>query len=259
MEKSLDKGGTDGKVSPMDGALSLQNVCVDHGDRRLVRDFSLELRPEELRVLMGPNGAGKSSLLKALAGHPDYAISSGSVLLDGFSVAAASPEERARRGLFLAFQSPVALPGISLAQLLRAARQERLLPGKSLDIMAFYGELHGALDALGMDRSWSTRSTNDGFSGGEQKRCELLQILLLKPRYLLLDEIDSGLDVDALRLVVQTLRSLQQEGAGILLVTHYQRLLESLSPDGVHLLQDGSLLRSGGMELARELDVKGFQ
>ncbi|MDR2664249.1 MAG: Fe-S cluster assembly ATPase SufC [Puniceicoccales bacterium] len=242
----------------MAATLALRNLSLCHGERVLVKDISLDLAGGEVRVLMGPNGAGKSSLLKAIAGHPDYRPSAGQILLDGVDIKELPPEERSRRGIFLAFQHPVDLPGVSIGQLLKSARQARLGPDETLDVVAFYRELYGALESLSVDRSWANRSANDGFSGGERKRCELLQILLLKPFFILLDEIDSGLDVDGTALVANVLCRLREAGTGILLVTHSRRLLDALTPDGVSVLRDGRLVRSGGAELAAEVERDGF-
>jgi Fe-S cluster assembly ATP-binding protein len=238
--------------------LAIDGLTVVQGGQCRVENFSTTLPAGHVHALLGPNGAGKSSLLRALAGHPDYAVVSGSARCDGESLLELSAELRARQGLFLAFQSPVELPGVTIAQLLRAARQVRLGEGEVLDVLAFHGELLAALDRLSMDHAWANRGTNEGCSGGEKKRCELLQILLLKPRYVLLDEIDSGLDRDALRLVAGVLDELRREGTGILLVTHQKSLLDLLNPDRVLLLRDGKLVRSGGRELLRDWEMGGF-
>jgi Fe-S cluster assembly ATP-binding protein len=236
----------------------LKNIAVEFSNKQFIRNVSISLHPGELHILAGPNGSGKSSLLKALAGHPDYMLCDGDISLDGIALREMLPEERSHCGLFLAFQSPIALPGVTIAQLLRTAREERMTSGKPIDVMAFYSELYAALDLLGMERSWASRSANDGFSGGEAKRCELLQILLLRPKYLRLDEIDSGLDIDAINVVIKILQRLRNDGIGILLVTHRQSLFKQLNPDKIHVLRDGQLLCSGGDELADTLLAKGF-
>jgi Fe-S cluster assembly ATP-binding protein len=184
---------------------------------------------------------------------------SGTATLDGESLLELPPEIIARKGLFLAFQMPVALPGVTIPQLLRSALQTRQEKGKLFDHMQFHDDLETAMGLMGMDSSWATRHVNDGFSGGERKRCEMLQALMLRPKYVLLDEIDSGLDVDAMGVMVDAIRLLQQRGAGVLVVTHHSRWLEALNPDGVHLLADGIIHRSGGMELARAIEAEGFQ
>jgi Fe-S cluster assembly ATP-binding protein len=241
----------------MGDSLSCEGLAVSSGGRTLVEGVSLAVHPGTVVALLGPNGAGKSSLLKAFAGHPDYPITAGFLRLGDAVANDFIPEDRARRGLFLAFQHPVDLPGVTVAQMLRRARQAQL--GSDFDVMAFQKELYAALDALGMGKEWLNRGVNEGFSGGERKRCELLQILSLKPRHVLLDEIDSGLDVDTLELLISTLDGLRRRGTGILLVTHYQRLLERLIPDAVHVLIGGRLVRSGTAELAREVCLGGFQ
>jgi Fe-S cluster assembly ATP-binding protein len=240
------------------GTLAVESLTVRCGDRTLVRDFSLKIGAGELHGLLGPNGAGKSSLLKTLAGHPDYIPVSGDCFLDGQPLEALGPDERARRGLFLAFQSPVELPGVSIGQLLRTARQMRLPPGEPLDVLAFYEELYALLEELGLDRNWATRGANEGFSGGEKKRCELLQLLMLRPLVALLDEIDSGLDVDAMGWVARIIQKLRRGGTAIVLVTHHPRFLFPLDPDRVHVMEGGKLVRSGDRELARAVDARGF-
>jgi Fe-S cluster assembly ATP-binding protein len=241
------------------GVLSLQNLSLRQGENILIENVSFDIDGGGLHVLMGPNGAGKSSLLKAIAGHPDYRPFAGQILLNNVPINNFLPEERSRRGIFLAFQNPIDLPGVSVAQLLKSARQARLPPGEVFDVISFYNEFYEALGSLSMDRSWANRSVNEGFSGGERKRCELLQILLLKPAFILLDEIDSGLDVDALGLVGKTLRRLREAGTGILLVTHSRKLLDFLAPDSVLILHGGRLTGSGGPELAIEVERRGFQ
>lgn len=240
-------------------ALDIQSISVRLGERMLLRDFSLCVPAGEIHVLMGPNGEGKSSLAKALVGHPDYVIDSGKVRLDGTEIQGKLPDEIARLGLFLGFQAPMELPGVSVLQLLRSALQARLPEGKLLDHAAFYRDLYAAMTTLKIDRSWANRGVNEGFSGGEKKRCEMLQMLMLKPRYVILDEIDSGLDVDAIQLVGRAIQEASMQGAGILLITHYQKLLEQLQPKAIHILSGGKIVRSGGMDLARELDESGFE
>ncbi|MDR2667886.1 MAG: Fe-S cluster assembly ATPase SufC [Puniceicoccales bacterium] len=241
----------------MGNSLSLIDVSVAGGGKTILDAIDLELRGGQLVALMGPNGAGKSSLLKAISGHPDCCATSGKILLNGEEIGSCTPEERSRRGIFLAFQNPVELPGVTVAQLLKSARQMRLQKDENFDVLGFYDELHGALDGMGMDRSWANRCVNEGFSGGEKKRCELLQIIMLKPAFILLDEIDSGLDVDGIRLVADVLTDLIARGTGILLVTHQGKLLESLHVDNVAVLEKGKISRCGGLELAREIERSG--
>lgn len=240
---------------------SCHGVRVSVGGREVVRGVDLEVRPGERHVLMGPNGSGKSSLAAALAGHPLYRLE-GEVRLDGERIDGLSPEERARRGLFLGFQHPVAVPGVPVASFLRAAVAARR--GRAdLPVREFRSELLAACDALGIPREVAGRSLNDGFSGGEKKRLEVLQLRLLAPRFAVLDEVDSGLDIDALRVVARGIEDAMARGGaspmGLLLVTHYQRILDSIRPDRVHVFVDGRIVRSGGPELARELEAHGYE
>jgi Fe-S cluster assembly ATP-binding protein len=209
---------------------------------------------------MGPNGTGKSTLAKAIAGHPDYTITSGDVLLDGQSVLAMESDERARAGVFLAFQYPSEIPGVSIANFIRAALQARLADGEELDATAYYKRLYAKMDALKIDRKFTSRSVNDGFSGGEKKRCEILQMAMLEPKFSLMDETDSGLDIDALRIVSDGVNALRAAAnpPGILLITHYQRLLDHIVPHHVHVMWDGRIVKSGDKSLALELEAKGY-
>lgn len=207
---------------------------------------------------MGPNGTGKSTLSKAIAGHPDYTITQGDVLLDGKSILEQEPDERARAGLFLAFQYPSEIPGVSIANFLRAAVQSRMAEGEELDASGYYKRLYQKMDMLKIDRKFTARSVNDGFSGGEKKRCEILQMAMLEPKFALMDETDSGLDIDALRIVAEGVNTLRGPGLGILLITHYQRLLNHIIPDHVHVMYDGRIVKSGDKTLALELEKRGY-
>jgi Fe-S cluster assembly ATP-binding protein len=207
---------------------------------------------------MGPNGTGKSTLSKAIAGHPDYTITSGDVLLDGKSILALEADERARAGLFLAFQYPSEIPGVSIANFLRAALQARLAEGEEIDATGYYKRLYAKMDMLRIDRKFTSRSVNEGFSGGEKKRCEILQMAMLEPKFALMDETDSGLDIDALRIVSGGVNALRGPGLGVLLITHYQRLLNHIVPDYVHVMYDGRLVKSGDKTLALELEARGY-
>lgn len=240
------------------GALFIESLTIAVANRPLLRNFSLNLPSGELHVLMGPNGVGKSSLAKALIGHPDYQIIGGNVHLDGLSLLGKSPDEISRAGLFLTFQSPPALPGVTLTAFLRAAIQARLPAGKLLNHSEFYGKLRRSLQRLQWDDSWANRNVNEGFSGGECKRCEMLQLLMLEPRYVIFDEIDSGLDVDSIRLMAEVIQELQHQGVGILLITHYQKLLQQIKLDHVHRMSLGCISESGGAELAQRIDCEGF-
>ena len=207
---------------------------------------------------MGPNGSGKSTLSKVIAGHYDYEVTGGRVLLDGVDISELEVDERSRAGIFLAFQYPSEVPGVSNANFLRAARQARLPDGEEIDAVSFYKEMYAKMDELEMDRKFTSRSVNEGFSGGEKKRNEILQMMMLDPRYCLLDETDSGLDIDALKVVAKGVNSMRSEARGFLVITHYQRLLDYIKPDHVHVMADGQIVKSGGAELALELEKSGY-
>jgi Fe-S cluster assembly ATP-binding protein len=224
----------------------------------ILKGLSLEVPKGEVHAIMGPNGAGKSTLAKVLAGHEDYEVTEGSVTLDGENLLELEIDERSRAGLFLAFQYPAEIPGVSNANFLRAALQARMPEGEEIDAVAYYKELYEKMDALGIDRKFTARSVNEGFSGGETKRNEVLQMMMLKPMYCVMDETDSGLDIDAMRVVAQGVNAMRAPDRGFLIITHYQRLLEYIEPDHVHVLADGRIVRSGGKELALELEEKGY-
>jgi Fe-S cluster assembly ATP-binding protein len=238
--------------------LVIQDLNVSIGDKPVVKGVSLTIKQGEVHAVMGPNGTGKSTLAKAIAGHPDYTITQGDVLLDGRSLLAMEPDERARAGLFLAFQYPSEIPGVSIANFIRAALQARLGESAELDATGYYKKLYEKMDLLKIDRKFTSRSVNDGFSGGEKKRCEILQLAMLDPKFALMDETDSGLDIDALRVVADGVNKLRTGQLGILLITHYQRLLNYIVPDFVHVMHDGHIVRSGDKSLALELEAKGY-
>ena len=212
----------------------------------------------EVHAIMGLNGSGKSTLAKAMAGHPDYEITGGSVLLDGEEILGLEADERARKGLFLAFQYPMEIPGVSNANFIRAALQARLGEGEELEAVEYYERLYEKMDLLEIRREFTARSVNEGFSGGEKKRNEILQMAMLEPSYAVLDETDSGLDIDALKIVAHGVNSLRGPTLGVLLITHYQRLLNYIVPDRIHVMMDGRIVRSGDKSLALELDEKGY-
>jgi len=224
----------------------------------ILRGLSLSIPKGQVHALMGPNGSGKSTLAKVLAGHPDYEVTAGRVLLDGQNIMDLPPDARARLGLFLAFQYPSEIPGVTIANFIRSALQARLPEGEEMDAVDFYQTLYKRMDELEMDRAFTSRSVNDGFSGGEKKRCEILQMSMLNPSYAILDETDSGLDIDALRVVSEGVNRLKGPGLGALVITHYQRLLNYIVPDVVHVMVQGRIVRSGGRELALELEEKGY-
>ena len=238
--------------------LEIKNLNVSIGDRPILKDFSLTIPKGEVHAIMGPNGTGKSTLAKALAGHPDYAVTSGTVLLDGKDILETEADERSRAGLFMAFQYPSEIPGVTIANFIRAALQSRLADGEELDATAYYKRLYQKMDLLKIDRKFTSRAVNEGFSGGEKKRCEILQMAMLEPSYAVLDETDSGLDIDALRIVADGVNSLRGPKLGVLLITHYQRLLNYIVPDVVHVMYDGRIVKSGPKDLALELESRGY-
>ena len=240
--------------------LVISDLRISIGDKPIVKGLNLTIKPGEVHAIMGPNGTGKSTLAKAIAGHPDYTITGGDVTLGGQSVLVMEPDERARAGLFLAFQYPSEIPGVSIANFLRAAVQARMAEGEELDATAYYKRLYTKMDMLKIDRKFTSRAVNDGFSGGEKKRCEILQMAMLEPKMALMDETDSGLDIDALRIVAEGVNSIRAAAnpPGILLITHYQRLLDYIVPDFVHVMYDGRIVKSGDKTLALELEAKGY-
>jgi Fe-S cluster assembly ATP-binding protein len=239
-------------------SLVIQDLHVAIGDKEIVKGLSLTVNSGEVHAIMGPNGTGKSTLAKVIAGHPDCLVTQGSVQLDGKPVFEMEADERARAGLFLAFQYPSEIPGVSIANFLRAAVQARMAEGEELDASAFYKRLYAKMDMLKVDRKFTSRSVNEGFSGGEKKRCEILQMAMLEPKFALMDETDSGLDIDALRIVAEGVNALRGPKLGVLLITHYQRLLNYIIPDFVHVMYDGRLVKSGDKSLALELEAKGY-
>ena len=239
-------------------AIEIKNLHVSIGDKEIVKGLSLTIRQGEVHAIMGPNGTGKSTLAKAIAGHPDYTVTSGDVLIDGQSILAMEADERARAGIFLAFQYPSEIPGVTIANFLRAALQARLADGEELDASTYYKRLYEKMDSLKIDRKFTSRAVNDGFSGGEKKRCEILQLAMLAPKFAFMDETDSGLDIDALRIVAEGVERLRGPNLGVLLITHYQRLLNYIVPDYVHVMWDGYLVKSGDKSLALELEAKGY-
>jgi Fe-S cluster assembly ATP-binding protein len=224
--------------------------------------LNISIKAGEVHALMGPNGSGKSTLSKSVMGHPDYEIISGDVKMDGTSIMDWSPDERARAGLFLAFQYPVAIPGVTLANFLRTAINARRKANdpedKGIPIPEFRILLKEKMDLLDMDHVFAGRYLNDGFSGGEKKRAEILQMATLEPKFAILDETDSGLDIDALRTVSEGVNALKSTELGVLVITHYQRILNYIQPDFVHILYDGRVVESGGGELALKLEEQGY-
>ena len=240
--------------------LSIRNLHAGVEGHEILRGIDLEVKAGEVHAVMGPNGSGKSTLAQVLAGHPAYAVTAGEVRYDGQNLLALSPEDRARAGVFLAFQYPVEIPGVSTAQFLKAAVNEiRTRQGQEeLDAIEFLALLREKLALVEMDQSFISRAVNEGFSGGEKKRNEILQLAVLKPKLAILDETDSGLDIDALRIVAHGVDALRTPDNAMILVTHYQRLLNYITPDYVHVLFNGRIVKSGGKELALELEAKGY-
>lgn len=239
-------------------SLEIKDLRANIGDREILKGLNLEIPKGEVHAIMGKNGSGKSTLAKVMAGHPTYEVTGGDVLLDGESIMGMEPDERSRAGLFLAFQYPMEVPGVTIANFLRAARQARLPEGEEIDAVAYYHELYAKMDALKITRNFTSRSVNEGFSGGEKKRCEILQMAMLKPAYAVLDETDSGLDIDALKIVSEGVNALRGPDTGFLVITHYQRLLNYIVPDVVHVMADGLIIKSGGKDLALKLEAEGY-
>ena len=243
----------------MKQGLLIEDLVVEVAGKRVVDGFNLHVPKGEVHAIMGPNGTGKSTLSKALAGNPDYKILSGKAYLDGVDIVGKSPEEISREGLFLAFQYPVEVPGVSIANFIRACLNARKPEGEEVNAPEYYKTLYAKMAELGMDKSFSSRSVNVGFSGGEKKRCDILQMLMLNPKIAILDETDSGLDIDALKVVSEGVNAARSPDLGILIITHYQRLLDHIRPDKVHVMFGGKIVQSGGPELALELEKEGYE
>jgi Fe-S cluster assembly ATP-binding protein len=240
--------------------LEIKNLHANAGDTLILKGIDLVIRPGEVHAVMGPNGSGKSTLANVLAGKPGYEIVSGQVLFEGRDLSALAPEERAREGIFLAFQYPVEIPGVSnmyfLKQAVNAVRAHRGI--EELDAMEFLQLARERMKLVEMSDALMQRSLNEGFSGGEKKRNEILQMALLDPKLAVLDETDSGLDIDALRVIANGVNALRSPDRSMLVITHYQRLLDHIVPDRVHVLSGGRIVKSGGKELAHELEDKGY-
>jgi Fe-S cluster assembly ATP-binding protein len=240
--------------------LEIKNLHAGIDGNDILKGINLTVRKGEVHAIMGPNGSGKSTLAKVLAGHPQYEVTKGEVLYEGRNLLEMPPDERAREGVFMAFQYPIEVPGVSNAQFLRLAYNEKRkhLGEEELDPLEFKDLLKERAKVVEMDASFMTRSVNEGFSGGEKKRNEILQMAVLEPKLAVLDETDSGLDIDALRVVANGVNQLLTPDNAIILVTHYQRLLNYIVPDYVHVLASGRIAREGGKELALELEEKGY-
>lgn len=242
--------------------LEIKDLHVSIEDKEILKGLSLTIKQGEIHAIMGPNGTGKSTLAYTLMGHPNYTVTSGEVLLDGKNVLEMEPDERSRAGIFLAFQYPVAIPGVTVANFLRTAinsrRRAENPEDKGMPIPEFRKMLKEKMDMLKMDHAFAGRYLNDGFSGGEKKRAEILQMATLKPRFAILDETDSGLDIDALRIVAEGVNALSGSELGVLVITHYQRLLNYIKPNFVHIILDGRIVESGDADLALHLEEAGY-
>jgi Fe-S cluster assembly ATP-binding protein len=244
--------------SPILKIENLQAKVADE-DLQILKGVDLELNAGEIHAIMGPNGSGKSTLAKVLAGHPGYEVTGGSVTFEGEDILEAEPDERSQAGIFLAFQYPVEIPGVSIANFLRTALQAHA-GDEELDLFEFQDLLMEKMDLLDMDPTFAERPVNDGFSGGEKKRNEILQMACLQPKLALMDETDSGLDIDALQIVANGVNKLREENPEmtVLLITHYQRLLNYIKPDHVHVMVQGRIVQSGGPEVALHLEDQGY-
>ncbi|HOV93982.1 MAG TPA: Fe-S cluster assembly ATPase SufC [Spirochaetales bacterium] len=241
----------------MEQGLVIKNLSASVEDKRILNDLSLSVPDGEVHALMGPNGHGKSTLANVLMGNPNYRVESGEVLLDGEDVLGLKVWERARKGLFLAFQYPVEIPGVTVSKFLKRIADSRRVPPKNT--AAFLRELKENMNLLGIDSSFANRSLNEGFSGGEKKRMEILQLLTLQPRFAIFDETDSGLDIDALKVVAEGINHMRGPGFSALVITHYRRLLDLVKPDAVHILEKGSIVANGGFELVELLENEGYE
>jgi len=244
-------------------SLVIKNLCVSVENQEILKDFNLEIPQGEVHAIMGPNGTGKSTLAYTLMGHPRYHIERGQVRLNGTNLLDLATEERSRLGIFLAFQYPIAIPGVTVANFLRTAlnahRKAENPEDKGIPVPEFRKQMLEKMKLLEMDPAMAGRYLNDGFSGGEKKRVEILQMAMLNPKFAILDETDSGLDIDALRIVSEGINTLKNSNLGILVITHYQRMLNYLKPDVVHVMDDGRIVKSGGPELALKLEEEGYE
>jgi Fe-S cluster assembly ATP-binding protein len=242
--------------------LIIKDLHVSIEDNPIIKGFNLTMRQGEVHAIMGPNATGKSTLSYAVMGHPKYEITHGDILLDGESVLDLAPDERSRAGIFLAFQYPVSIPGVTVANFLRTAlnarRRKASPPQEEISILDFRKMLRSKMDLLEMDYSFGGRYLNEGFSGGEKKRTEVLQLAVLEPKFAILDETDSGLDIDAIRIVSEGVNALKGPKMGVVVITHYQRILDYIKPDFVHVMFNGRIVESGGADLALVLEEQGY-
>jgi Fe-S cluster assembly ATP-binding protein len=234
----------------------MQNLKITAAETEIVHGLTLEIKPGEVHAIMGPNGSGKSTLANTLMGHPKYTVTRGTIELDGADITAEKPNLRAQKGLFLSMQYPPEIEGVTIANFLRVAKNA--LTGVNHNPMDFHKELMTKMTELNIDPAFARRHLNAGFSGGEKKRAEILQLAVLDPKYAILDETDSGLDVDALRIVADGINRFRGADKGILLITHYNRILEYVQPNFVHIMSAGKIVKSGGAELAKEVEITGY-
>jgi len=241
--------------------LEIRNLHVQVEDREILKGVDLSVSQGEIHALMGPNGSGKSTLANAIMGHPGFEITEGDILFRGQNLTEMEADERARLGLFMAFQYPSAIPGVSVVNFLRTAinAQRKALGEDPINLKDFRKQLEAEMEILKVDREFTRRYLNEGFSGGEKKRCEILQMAILKPVVAVMDETDSGLDIDALRTVAEAVNKMRGPDLGVLIITHYQRILGYVTPDFVHILLDGRVVEEGGPELAADLEQKGYE
>ncbi|EAD5561815.1 Fe-S cluster assembly ATPase SufC, partial [Listeria monocytogenes] len=235
-----------------------QDLHVEIEGKEILKGVNLEISTGEIHAIMGPNGTGKSTLSSAIMGHPKYEVTQGTITLDGEDVLEMEVDERARAGLFLAMQYPSEISGVTNAEFIRAAINSRREEGDEIPVMQFIRKLDAKMDILDMDEEMAERYLNEGFSGGEKKRNEILQLLMIEPKLAILDEIDSGLDIDALKVVSKGVNEMRGEGFGCLIITHYQRLLNYITPDFVHVMMQGKVVKEGGPELAKRLEAEGY-
>lgn len=240
--------------------LEIKDLHVSVEDKEILKGINLTVKSGEFHAVMGPNGTGKSTLAAAIMGHPKYEVTKGSITLNGEDVLEMEVDERARAGLFLAMQYPSEVTGVTTSEFLRTAINARREEGNEISLMSFIKEMDKALDELEIDKNMAQRYLNEGFSGGEKKRNEILQLMMLKPGIAVLDEIDSGLDIDALRIVAEAVNKVREEtNLGTIIITHYQRLLNHIKPDFVHVIMQGKIVKSGGPELAERLEAEGYE